>query len=337
MRTEYELWQRSWSKYRHFPSHFSNRQWHILPLEPSISRHLDPVPALLMTPGKPSSGHTRWPEFAHVIFDCDSTLSTVEGIDVLARNLGFEEEVAALTHSAMEGEIELNAVYAERLHMLRPTKQAITELRSAYKQNLVPHASEVVATLLGLGVQVYVVSGGLVDPVGDFAISLGIEPGNVRAVEARHDALSGEWWKAGQGPVDQDYAGFEDGALTRSDGKTEIIADLLQGKKGSALLVGDGASDLEAAGSVDLFVGFGGVVHRPAVAAAAPIYITANTLAPVLPLALGPGGAARLHGAVAKDTFEHGVEMIRNGSVSIADEETRMTLLAALERRPDRV
>ncbi|MGI9621577.1 MAG: hypothetical protein ACR2PK_01975, partial [Acidimicrobiales bacterium] len=85
---------------------------------------------------KPSSGHTRWPEFAHVIFDCDSTLSTVEGIDVLAEDLGFDDEVAALTQAAMEGEVELNSVYAQRLRMLKPSKQAIAALRAAYKQSV---------------------------------------------------------------------------------------------------------------------------------------------------------------------------------------------------------
>ncbi|NND03499.1 MAG: HAD-IB family phosphatase [Acidimicrobiia bacterium] len=295
------------------------------------------MPALPMELGKPLPAHTRWPEFAHVIFDCDSTLSTVEGIDVLASNLGFEDEVAALTQAAMEGDVELNAVYAERLRMLRPSKQAITELRAAYKGNVVPHAREIVAALIELDVEVYVVSGGLADPVRDFAISLGINPENVRAVEARHDALSGEWWKAGERPVDQEYAGFEDGALTRSDGKAEIIADLLAGSEGSAMLVGDGASDMEAATSVDLFVGFGGVVHRNAVAEAAPIYITGDSLAPILPLAMGPGGGARLHGTAALETFEQGVAAIRTGDVRFDSAETKRTLLAALDRSPDRV
>lgn len=290
-----------------------------------------------MVLGTAPSRHTRWPEFAHVIFDCDSTLSTVEGIDVLAKDLGLEAEVAALTQAAMEGEVELNAVYAERLRMLRPSKQAIAALRSAYKSNPVPDAAEVVAALLDLGIAVYVVSGGLADPVGDFAVSLGIDPENVRAVEARHDALSGEWWKAGHGPIDEEYAGFEDGALTRSNGKAEIISELLAGKSGASLLIGDGASDLEAAQSVDLFVGFGGVVRRSAVAESAPIYISANTLAPVLPIAIGPGGRPRLQDQTAIAVFTRGVETIRSGGVSMADEQTRMTLLSALDRSPDLV
>ncbi len=53
------------------------------------------------------------------------------------------------------------------------------------------------------------------------------------------------------------------------------------------MLVGDGATDLEAAPLVDLFVAFAGVVERPMVAAGADIVIRAPSLAPIVPLALG--------------------------------------------------
>lgn len=290
-----------------------------------------------MTLETPPPQRVRWPEFAHVIFDCDSTLSTIEGIDVLAESLGFAEEVAALTDAAMDGDIELNEVYAERLRMLRPSKQSVTALRSAYKRNVVTDAAAVVAGLLEVGIEVYVVSGGLADPVTDFAISLGIDPDNVRAVEAHHDSLSGEWWKAGLEPVDESYAGFEEGALTKSDGKAETIAKLLADKSGPSLLVGDGMSDLHGATSVQLFVGFGGVVHRKPVAAAAPIYITAPSLAPVLPIAVGPGGADRLQDPMSRAAFSAGLEMLQTPAVSFADESTRMTLLAALDRKQNHV
>jgi hypothetical protein len=53
-----------------------------------------------------------------------------------------------------------------------------------------------------------------------------------------------------------------------------------------ALLVGDGSSDLAAAGAVNLFCGFGGVVARPMVAAQSPAFIASASIAPVLLLAL---------------------------------------------------
>lgn len=279
----------------------------------------------------PREGQIRWPEFSHVLFDCDSTLSAVEGIDVIAASLGFQDEVATLTDAAMDGDVELNAVYAERLRMLRPSKQEIAQLRTAYKQSVVPAAREVVAGLLEVGTEVYVVSGGLAEPVRDFAVHLGINPDNVRAVEARHDSLSGEWWKAGQGPVDEEYSGFVEGALTRSDGKAEIISDLLRARTGSSLLVGDGVSDMNAAGSVDLFVGFGGVTVRRAVAAQAPIFIAEPSLAAVLPIALGPGGASRLKDSEALAALERGIAHLTNGSVRFRDADMKARLLGALD------
>ena len=42
-----------------------------------------------------------WPVSDLVIFDCDSTLSGVEGIDELARMAGRQGDVSALTRRAM--------------------------------------------------------------------------------------------------------------------------------------------------------------------------------------------------------------------------------------------
>ena len=47
------------------------------------------------------------PRFNAVCFDCDSTLSRIEGIDELGRNAGCEAEIAELTNAAMDGKIAL--------------------------------------------------------------------------------------------------------------------------------------------------------------------------------------------------------------------------------------
>lgn len=276
---------------------------------------------------------TRWPEFTHVVFDCDSTLSSVEGIDVLADGLGLEQEIATLTDAAMAGEIDLSDIYGARLELLRPSERAVAELRSAYKSHVVPDAREVIAALREIGVNVYVVSGGLVEPVAEFAVHLGIDANNVRGVQAQYDALSGEWWRSHEA-VSKDFAGFEEGALTRTDGKPEVIRELLADSPGSSMLVGDGASDEQAAAAVDLFVGFGGVAQRPRVRDRAPVYITSQSLAPVLPLAAGPGGRDRLRSSEARDTFDRGVSMIAGDGVGFKDADKRARLLAALSRDP---
>jgi len=54
------------------------------------------------------------PPYGTIAFDCDSTLSTIEGIDELAALIGVGvdgAEIAALTERAMAGEIALEEVY----------------------------------------------------------------------------------------------------------------------------------------------------------------------------------------------------------------------------------
>ena len=49
----------------------------------------------------------RWPHYEHIFFDCDSTLTAVEGIDVLAESAGKRQRVEMLTQAAMEGDRDL--------------------------------------------------------------------------------------------------------------------------------------------------------------------------------------------------------------------------------------
>lgn len=71
-----------------------------------------------------------------VFFDCDSTLSTIEGIDELARLKGVEDRIVELTNAAMDGKIPLQEVYAERLRLLSPTR---ADMR-AIEEGLQAHA-----------------------------------------------------------------------------------------------------------------------------------------------------------------------------------------------------
>ena len=69
------------------------------------------------------------PPYGTVVFDCDSTLSTIEGIDELCDIVGVEAaDVAELTTRAMAGELPLEEVYARRLELLRPDAAALETL-----------------------------------------------------------------------------------------------------------------------------------------------------------------------------------------------------------------
>ena len=91
------------------------------------------------------------PKFAAVCFDCDSTLSRIEGIDELASRRGLKQEVSRLTEAAMNGSLAIDAVYAERLSIVSPDEAAMAWLGERYVQELVPGARETVEALHRLG------------------------------------------------------------------------------------------------------------------------------------------------------------------------------------------
>ncbi|RPI30361.1 MAG: HAD family hydrolase [Chloroflexota bacterium] len=243
-----------------------------------------------------------WPISGLVIFDCDSTLCTIEGIDELARLVAGEGEsagriavnIAQLTKQAMEGDIPLEAVYNRRLVAVNPTLGQVRHIASIYRERSLSDAAAVIDALQTLGVQVFIVSGGLVEPVKEFGKWLGIPEAHIFAVDMEYDQLAGEWWRYWEQPGGQNphanYLAVESNPLTGALGKNRIIARIRSEFPGRALMVGDGLSDLEAGAEVDLFVGFGGAVFRQRVFDEAAIYIRTPALSPILPLALGQLG-----------------------------------------------
>ena len=235
----------------------------------------------------------RWPAFDHIFFDCDSTLTSVEGIDILAESVGKRLRVEILTQAAMNGQVGLEEIYEKRLRTLRPTQQQVLEIRRAYKQNIVEDAARVISALQGLGHKVYIISGGLAEPVTEFGTFLGVPRENIRAVDISYNELAGHWWD-NKDPDSKRYMTHTHSALTISSGKAQIVRDLIGNQSGRSLLIGDGSSDLLAGDAVNLFVGFGGVVSREVVREKAPVYLGSRSLAPLLALAGGPAALRAL-------------------------------------------
>jgi phosphoserine phosphatase len=228
--------------------------------------------------------------FASVVFDCDSTLAAIEGIDELAGP--YAEQIAALTDAAMQGTVALEEVYGRRLEIIRPTRAQVEAVGRAYVDALVPDAREVVAALLWLGKAVRILSGGLRTAVGEVARAVGLPLEMVTAVGLDF-------------ADDGSYAGFETSSpVARSGGKTEVIRgwDLPR----PALLVGDGATDLEARPAVDAFAAYMGVAFRPAVAAGADFVLRGRSLAPVLALAATAEDRERLAASEWADLLARG-------------------------------
>jgi len=270
--------------------------------------------------------------FQRVIFDCDMTLVTVEGIDELARLKGQAEYIADLTCQAMDGKIPLEEVYAQRLELLRPTRAELEEVGRIYRRSLTPQAVEVVAALQLAGVEVFIVSGGLKVAVLDLAEMLKVPAQNVQAVAVRLDELSGSWWDYTRhqyaGNPDEIYFAFAPTPLAESSGKLEVVRNLASDGK-RTMMVGDGSTDLAAKEAVRLFVGFGGVERRAAVVEEAAVFIEGPGLAGLLPLALSPFAAGKLTGTHLWEIFQDGLQAIENGQVLFKDESQHQRILQA--------
>lgn len=263
----------------------------------------------------------RWPPFKNIFFDCDSTLTTIEGIDSLADSAGKGWRVSVLTRAAMEGDIDLEEAYAKRLRAVKPTRGQISAIRQRYKQNIVADVEKTIRILQSHNHNVFIVSGGLAEPVIDFGVFLGVPPSHIRAVPIEYDQLSGDWWQMVEDTKNKDdrMLTYGDDPLTVSDGKALIIAELLAKNPGRSLLIGDGISDLLASHSVDLFVGFGGVLRRDRVRKEAPIYFESPTMAPLLAIALGPAGLMSQLDADFNQLMQATIDLVNKGVLEFRD------------------
>jgi len=207
--------------------------------------------------------------FDVVCFDCDSTLSCVEGIDELARRAGLFDKVAALTELAMNGEVTLQEVYENRLTLIKPDKTALDWLAQLYINEVVPGARDTIAALVKQKKPVHIVSGGLRQAILPLAEFLGVPPQQVHAVDV---------WFDEQGA----YLGFaKDSPLAKSGGKGKICQQIMN-KKQTVAMIGDGKTDLEARQAGATVIGFGGVVARDAVKQQADFFVSEPSLLGVL-------------------------------------------------------
>lgn len=214
------------------------------------------------------------PKYRVVFFDFDSTLVSVEGVDILADG---DPRVVALTQAAMSGEIALDEVYGKRLDIIRPTAKKVEDLARTYRDAVLPDAKSTIAALIDAGCVLHVVSAGVEQAVKPVAIDLGFAPERIFSVRLRFD-------DAGE------YAGFDPSPLTRSGGKELVVMNARARLHGKAVMIGDGMTDLETIDAVDLFVGFGGVTIRNEVRDLAPLYLVEPRLAPLIPIIVGGEG-----------------------------------------------
>jgi phosphoserine phosphatase len=197
-----------------------------------------------------------------IVFDCDSTLSAIEGIDELARVNGPDtfQEIEALTNAAMNGEVPIDDIFAQRLDIIKPSLDTCKKVGQLYIEHIEPTALATLGQLRSDGWEIVIVSGGFTQVIEPLAALLGVK---------RIEAVPLKFCEDGS------YAGYDTSAPpTRNGGKPQIIEQLkAELSPEHIVMVGDGISDLEAQSVADTFIGFGRYAAREKVKAEADHFV----------------------------------------------------------------
>ncbi|HEC16693.1 MAG TPA: phosphoserine phosphatase SerB [Sedimenticola sp.] len=126
-----------------------------------------------------------------IVFDMDSTLIQVEVIDELAHAAGIGEQVAAITESAMRGEIGFKESFRRRLGLLRGLDESV--LRGiAETLPVTEGADRLISNLKRLGYRVGILSGGFTYFARHLQQRLGIDFIGANELDIRDGKLTGE-------------------------------------------------------------------------------------------------------------------------------------------------
>lgn len=201
-------------------------------------------------------------EFDAIAFDCDGTLSAIEGITELAGMNDCQDTVRDLTETAMSGSGITPELFSQRLQLAKPNSKQLAKLGEIYYNNRTANIEMLIAQLQQDGKKIFILSAGLTPSVCDFARRLNIPTENVFAVGISFNE-NGE------------YLAFDHASpLIHNNGKAEIIKQLASDIK--IIYVGDGANDLAVKPHVQHFIGFGAHFPRKNIKQASDFYITTN-------------------------------------------------------------
>ena len=188
-----------------------------------------------------------------LVADMDSTMITVECIDELADYAGVKPEIAAITDSAMRGELDFEDALDARVALLKGLDEGVIARCLAERVALMPGAKTLVGTMRARGSRCVLVSGGFTRFAEPVAAAIGFHRALANRLVVEHGKLTG----AVERPIV--------GAATKLTTLRAEAAALGIGLD-QTLAVGDGANDLPMIEAAGLGVAFRA---KPVVAAAA--------------------------------------------------------------------
>ena len=202
-----------------------------------------------------------------VQLDVDSTFIQQEAIELLAAKAGVLEQVAAITASAMRGELDFEQSLRARVALLKGLPEsAIADVQMEI--SLTDGAQNLVETLHGKGHSVSLVSGGFIDIIEPMIKAMSIKYYKANKLEIVEGVLTG-------GLI---------GQVVDRAAKAEALREFAEASAVSienTVAIGDGANDLDMMAAAGLSIAFNA---KPIVVEAADLAINEPSLRSVIAL-----------------------------------------------------
>lgn len=212
--------------------------------------------------------HRHLNDFKLVVMDMDSTLITIECIDEIADMIGIKPEVAAITESAMRGEIVFAESLTRRVALLAGLEASALERVYEERLRLTPGAESLINTLQQRGIKTLLVSGGFTYFTERLQSKLKLDFSAANTLEIIDGKLTGR------------VLGHILDAQGKADWLNKIREELGLAQK-QVVAIGDGANDLLMMAQAGVSIAYHA---KPVVREQASYALNYNDLSGVLPL-----------------------------------------------------